>query len=315
LKDYYQILGVSKTADQSAIKKAYRKLALKYHPDKNPDNKKAEASFKEAADAYDTLGNVKKKEKYDASRISKAKGSSFEDWVNHFGKGDSGFGRERGRTSSGFNRPNMKPNTNYLNVHLEIELDLKDAMLGKSVEVSYDRWTVDGNFLRSNTQKTLNIQLDLRKKFLNVQKNGDVFSIKIKIDKLGSEDVHRLTNIWGDQEMIMIGGDFHLTVKLNVPDDMDIINSDIIQYVDVPLYKTLFKGEKIRITTLLDKSYDAEISEPNKVNDLKFNINKQGIAGSGGTIGNYIIRFNIIPPDLSKVSKSDLEIIKGVFIQ
>lgn len=64
-KDYYKTLGVAKTATQEEIKKAYRKLAVKYHPDKNPDNKDAEAKFKEANEAYDVLGDAEKRKKYD----------------------------------------------------------------------------------------------------------------------------------------------------------------------------------------------------------------------------------------------------------
>ena len=64
--DYYDILGVSKSADDAAIKKAYRKLALKWHPDKNPDNKEeAEAKFKEVSEAYDVLSDKDKKSVYD----------------------------------------------------------------------------------------------------------------------------------------------------------------------------------------------------------------------------------------------------------
>jgi len=64
-RDYYDVLGVDKSADESAIKKAYRKKAIKFHPDKNPDNKEAEESFKEAAEAYEILSNAEKKARYD----------------------------------------------------------------------------------------------------------------------------------------------------------------------------------------------------------------------------------------------------------
>ncbi len=64
-RDYYEILGVSKTASADELKKAYRKMAIKYHPDKNPGDKEAEEKFKEAAEAYDVLSNPDKRAKYD----------------------------------------------------------------------------------------------------------------------------------------------------------------------------------------------------------------------------------------------------------
>lgn len=64
-RDYYEVLGVSKTATADELKKAYRKLAIKYHPDKNPGDKEAEEKFKEAAEAYDVLSNPEKRQKYD----------------------------------------------------------------------------------------------------------------------------------------------------------------------------------------------------------------------------------------------------------
>jgi molecular chaperone DnaJ len=64
-RDYYEILGVSKSASEEEIKKAYRKMAIKYHPDKNPDSKESEEKFKEAAEAYEVLSNAQKKAQYD----------------------------------------------------------------------------------------------------------------------------------------------------------------------------------------------------------------------------------------------------------
>jgi molecular chaperone DnaJ len=64
-QDYYEVLGISKSATASEIKKAYRKMAIKYHPDKNPDNKEAEEKFKQAAEAYEVLSDENKKARYD----------------------------------------------------------------------------------------------------------------------------------------------------------------------------------------------------------------------------------------------------------
>ncbi|MEL6802811.1 MAG: DnaJ domain-containing protein, partial [Bacteroidota bacterium] len=64
-RDYYEVLGVSKGATDNELKKAYRKLAMKYHPDRNPDNKEAEEKFKEAAEAYEVLSVADKRARYD----------------------------------------------------------------------------------------------------------------------------------------------------------------------------------------------------------------------------------------------------------
>ena len=64
-RDYYEVLGVERNAEPAEIKRAYRKLALKYHPDQNAGDAQAEAQFKEAAEAYDVLGNSDKRAQYD----------------------------------------------------------------------------------------------------------------------------------------------------------------------------------------------------------------------------------------------------------
>ena len=114
-RDYYEVLGVERSASADEIKKAYRKAALKYHPDKNPGDKEAEEKFKEAAEAYDVLSNPDKKARYDqfghagmngpaGGGTYSSGGFSMEDIFSQFGDifGDMGFGgRGRSRRSRG----------------------------------------------------------------------------------------------------------------------------------------------------------------------------------------------------------------------
>lgn len=97
-EDYYSVLGVTEDASESQIKKAYRSLALKYHPDKNPDNKKAEERFKKISEAYYALGDPKRRKDYDNLRrmgaytgdFSSAQGFDFSEFSGHF-SGGRGF--------------------------------------------------------------------------------------------------------------------------------------------------------------------------------------------------------------------------------
>ena len=114
-RDYYEVLGVSKTASDDEIKKAYRKLAMKYHPDRNPDNAQAEEKFKEAAEAYDILSNDEKRARYDRFGHQGAAGGfgggqggggmNMDDIFSQFGDifGDDAFGSffGGGRRSAG----------------------------------------------------------------------------------------------------------------------------------------------------------------------------------------------------------------------
>ncbi|MBD3378851.1 MAG: DnaJ domain-containing protein [Candidatus Omnitrophica bacterium] len=99
-KDYYKILGVSEDASQEEIKKVYRKLAVKYHPDKNPGDKEAEENFKKISEAYYTLGDKKRRREYDNLRkmggftgdFSSSQGFDFSEFLRQFsGGGGRGF--------------------------------------------------------------------------------------------------------------------------------------------------------------------------------------------------------------------------------
>jgi molecular chaperone DnaJ len=132
-RDFYEILGVSRTADDAEIKKAYRKLAIKYHPDKNQGDKAAEEKFKEAAEAYETLSNAEKRQRYNQYGHAGAGGQRgghggmdmddiFSQFSDVFGGGRGGFGggQQRQRVNKGTNlRIKLKLNLNEIATGIE----------------------------------------------------------------------------------------------------------------------------------------------------------------------------------------------------
>jgi len=139
-RDYYEVLGVSKTAGKDEIKKAYRKLAVKYHPDKNPDNKAAEDKFKEAAEAYEVLSSEEKRQKYDQFGHSAMNGGQdfhqhadmndiFESFGDVFGDLFGGSGQRRQQKKSGPTPQNGHDLTQNITV------TLKQAFEGTKKEI------------------------------------------------------------------------------------------------------------------------------------------------------------------------------------
>jgi molecular chaperone DnaJ len=150
-KDFYQILGVERNASQDEIKKAYRKLALQYHPDRNPGNKQAEEKFKEAAEAYEALGDPEKRRRYDQFGHEGMRGTDFrpftnvEDIFSQFGDifGQTGFGGSVfdemfGRSSSrqqGTRRTSVGQPGSDLKVRLKLTLEEIAAGAEKKLKI------------------------------------------------------------------------------------------------------------------------------------------------------------------------------------
>jgi molecular chaperone DnaJ len=150
-RDYYEVLEVSKTASVEEIKKAYRKKAIQYHPDKNPDNKEAEEKFKEAAEAYEVLSNEEKRRRYDqfghagvggaASSGGFGGGMSMDDifsqfgdvFGGHFGGGFGGFGSfSGGGYSKHVNRGS--------DLRVKVKLTLKEIATGVEKKIKVKKY-------------------------------------------------------------------------------------------------------------------------------------------------------------------------------
>jgi len=150
-RDYYEVLGVEKGASKDEIKKAYRRLAIQYHPDKNPGDKASEEKFKEATEAYEILADDQKRQAYDRFGFAGVEGmggqngahdfsSVFRDFEDIFGGMgdfsnifDSFFGGQGGRRARG-DRVERGSNLRY-----DLELSFEDAVFGTALDITYSR--------------------------------------------------------------------------------------------------------------------------------------------------------------------------------
>lgn len=144
-RDYYEVLGVQKSATKDEIKKGYRKLAIQYHPDKNPGNKEAEEKFKEATEAYEVLSDDEKRQIYDQYGFAGLDGmgggggfnaGNFRDFDDIFGDFGSVFENifgGGGRRGSRANEPGQGANLRY-----DLEISFQEAVFGTKTEISFN---------------------------------------------------------------------------------------------------------------------------------------------------------------------------------
>ena len=155
-RDFYEVLGVARTATESEIKAAYRKLAMKYHPDKNPGDKEAEEKFKEAAVAYEALSDPNKRARYDRYGAEGLEGSGFQNFTN-IDDIFSAFGDLFGGMFGGGGRRQRGPKSGQ-HVQTNVRITLKEAALGVTKDVKVRRHVkcekCNGNGCKAGTQPT-----------------------------------------------------------------------------------------------------------------------------------------------------------------
>ena len=164
MKDYYEILGVNKDASESEIKKAYRKLAIKFHPDKNPNDKTAEEKFKEISSAFEVLKDPDKRRKYDQFGHDAFKGGNsgsagvdpFDLFRDVFGgAGGGGFGSIFEDFFGGSQTSSKDSGARGSDLRVSVSITLEQAAQGVEKEIKYHHTRSAKNALALEQQQDL----------------------------------------------------------------------------------------------------------------------------------------------------------------
>lgn len=315
-KDYYKILGVSRDASQDEIKKKYRKLAAKHHPDRNPDNDKAEEKFKEVGEAYEVLKDPEKRKLYDKvgadwKRYQQA-GASGDDfnWSQYANRGggqrvninmEDLFGG--GRAGSGGGSP-------FSSFFETIFGGGGDPFAGRQSQARQYQSNARSASSRRGRDTKAEVDIQLKDVLTGVEKqfrvNGE--RVKIKIPA-GIEDGKRL-KLKGKGEAHRPGGskgDLYLKINVEEPEGIERKGDDIYQNMPIDLYTAVLGGEMTAQT--LNGKIKLNVP-PETQNGKVFRLAGRGVPQfkSSSKKGDYYLKTDIQIPE--KLSSKEKELFK-----
>jgi len=298
LKNHYQTLGVLETSTHDDIRKAYRKLATKYHPDKNSGSSEAEDKFKEVAAAYETLGNEDKRKAYDHSR--NFKGSANADFFGNFGSfRDFSFGGSRVHDFKNLTIPIDKWAT------------IKELMDGAIFDIPYIvNKTISGSTKAENKQ--VRVKIDLANESYPISFDNGRYLITLKIRGGGSSQEIEDFDYSGKKRNTVVTGD--LIVRINI--DMlglAIDQSDIIQEFELSLHDILFTEEVI-LESPMGKKYRIKSFNRDNLSNITVKIPNQGLISAFGNTGSYVFKILVKKPNFLNISEENLQILKDLLI-
>ncbi len=286
-KDYYKVLGVERKAPADQIKKAYRKLAVKYHPDKNPDNKQAEERFKEISEAYDVVGNAEKRKKYDEL------GSN---WKQYEQQGFDGFGRGGRRQSSRGGQTDFS--------------DFFEAFFGSGFGGGFGGDSRRSNRVRPKGQDlSAELNLSLSEAYHGAERMIQLGEQRIRLKIKPGVRHGQTLRMKGKGQQSPYGGepgDLLIKIFLSQQAGIQREGDDLIQELPVDIYTAIFGG-KVKLNTL-----KGEVQVPVKEGvqaNATLRLKGLGMPVYGKTeTGNLLLKVKLKLPE--NMSDEELELLK-----
>jgi len=302
-KDYYKSLGLEKTASPEEIKKAYRKLAMKYHPDHSKGNKAAEDKFKDISEAYAVLSDAEKRKQYDTygsesfqqnfSQEDIFRGSNIEDILKEFGFGGGSFSLGGRKAGGGGRRFSFNPESmfNFGGGRQQ------QAAPAKGSDVEYEM-TLTLHEIASGTTRTLSLQTP----------DGGTDTLTVKIPK-GMITGKKLRFAGRGQQSAHGGPAGDLFIKSKAVDDLIFRHKEFDLYLnrEIKLTEALL-GTQISVPTLDGKQLSLKIP-PGTKHKSKMRLSGNGIPHmKGGGAGDLYVEIQVeMPVNLTKKQKQIIE--------
>jgi curved DNA-binding protein len=298
-RDYYEILGVPRDAKEADIKKAYRKLARKYHPDLNPNNKQSEDKFKETQEAYEVLSDPEKRRKYDQLGANWKNGTEFTPPPNWEGGAQGDFDINDIFGQAGARHGPGQGGASFSDF---FEMLFGGAGMGGSTTGRRPRST--SGSMRSDAETELKLPLtDMHRgtlQKLTVMIGNTQKTIDVRIPP-GARDNSRIRVPGGGTN----GGDLYIRLKQEDDSMFNVNGDDTETEIAITPWEAAL-GTTVEVTTLDGK---AEVRIPPSVaSGQKLRLKGQGLNIRGGGRGNHVVKLKIVlPKELSEEERKLFE--------
>ena len=285
--DPYATLGVSRNASDAEIKRAFRKLARKHHPDRNPDDAAAEAKFKEVQAAYEKIGDASKRQEYEQKKrmenmfgggggrspFGGGMGGGFDDMIGQMFGGQQQHNPFQQRQR----RPQSRPKGS--DIHVSVDVEIEQAVKGGEITFQAQRIKVgSGNVASKTTQ-----------------------NFKIRVDAGIEHGSSKRLKGQGNEHPQGTAGDLHVTFRIDAGEGRHWENGILIQQVSIP-YSTMMLGGKVKVNLPSGKSGFLSVAGNSQPGD------RRRMAKAGYLQGDLDLEF--ILDELEELTSEQIEVLK-----